>query len=59
MITKCDLSATILFKLVDYRFQIRTVTLQKNQGDKSHHVIVALGSVTILLRFHLLFTRKR
>ena len=27
-------------------------SIQKNQGDKSHRVIVALGPVTILLRFH-------
>ena len=34
-------------------------SIQKNQGDKSHCVMVAFGPVTILLRFHFLFTRKR
>ena len=33
-------------------------SIQKNWGDKSHRVIVALGAVTISLRFHLLFTPR-
>ena len=34
-------------------------SIQKNQGDKSHHVILVSRPVTITLRFHLLFTWKR
>ena len=46
-ITQCDLSATILFKLVDsdltaFKFSHNNVaSIQKNRGDKSHRVIVA------------------
>ena len=45
-ITRCDLSATILFKFVDscliaFEFaQQRNINI-KNRGDKSHRVIVA------------------
>ena len=45
-ITRCDLSATILLKLVDsylvaFKFAHNVASIQKNWGDKSHRVIVA------------------
>ena len=45
-ITQCDLSATILFKLVDSYLSLSNLhnnvaSIQKNRGDQSHRVIVA------------------
>ena len=45
-ITRCDLSATILFKLIDSILSLSNLhnnvaSLQKNRDDKSHRVIVA------------------
>ena len=45
-ITRCDLSATILFKLVDSYLIVsnsrnNVASIQKNRGDKSHRLIVA------------------
>ena len=48
-----DLSATILFKLVDsyltaFKLHNNVASIRKNRGDKSHRVIVAL------VKYHLL-----
>ena len=45
-ITLCDLSAAILFKLVDsyliaFKFTQDVASIQKNRDDESHRVIVA------------------